>query len=54
MYIFDFSKEETDQEGIDIRQKCEDYIINIGELENQILVIKTPHRRVRDKIKQII
>ncbi len=41
-----FSKDETDQEAIEIRQKCEDYVLNINELQNQILIIKTPHRRV--------
>jgi hypothetical protein len=44
-----FSKEETDQEAVDIRQKCEDYVINISELQSQILVVKTPIRRVNLK-----
>ena len=31
---------------MEIRQKCEDYVVNVYNLQNQILVIKTPHRRV--------
>lgn len=46
IYIYIFSKEETDQEAVEIRQKCEDYVLNINELQNQILIIKTPIRRV--------
>lgn len=41
-----FSKEETDQEAVNIRQKCEDYVLNISELQSQILIVKTPIRRV--------
>lgn len=52
--IFDFSKEETDEEAIEIRQKCEDYVININDLQNQILFIKTPRRRVSQIIKRIL
>ena len=48
-----FSKEETDQEAIDIRQKCEDYVLSINDLQSQILVVKTPIRRVNKKIKYI-
>ncbi len=50
----DFRKEEADSEVIEIRQKCEEYVININQLENQILVIKTPYRRVRHMKKWII
>ena len=41
-----FSKEETDQEAVDIRQKCEDHVLNVNNLQSEILVIKTPIRRV--------
>lgn len=41
-----FSKEETDQEAVEIRQKCEDYVLSINDLQSQILVVKTPIRRV--------
>lgn len=44
---FDFSKQETDQEAVDIREKCEDYVLSINDLQNSILVIKTPTRRVK-------
>ncbi|CAF1503942.1 unnamed protein product [Adineta steineri] len=40
------SKEETDQEAVDIRQKCEDYVLSINDLQSQILVVKTPIRRI--------
>ena len=46
MILFYFSKEETDQEAVEIRQKCEEYVLSINELQSQILVIKTPVRRV--------
>jgi len=49
--FFNFSKEETDEEAVEIRQKCEEYVINIHELQNQILVIKNPSRRVRWNMK---
>ncbi|UJR23775.1 hypothetical protein I4U23_026751 [Adineta vaga] len=39
-------KKETDEEAIDIRQKCEDSFVTINELQNQILIIRTPHRRI--------
>jgi hypothetical protein len=45
-YNFYFRKEETDQESNEIRQKCEEYVVNINNLQNQVLFIKTPHRRV--------
>lgn len=41
-----FSKDETDQDAMEIREKCEDYVLNISDLQNQILVVKTPIRRV--------
>ena len=40
------SKEETDQEAVEIRQKCEDYVLSINDLQSEVLVIKTPIRRV--------
>jgi hypothetical protein len=40
------SKDETDQEAVDIRQQCEDHVLTINDLQNEILVIKTPMRRV--------
>jgi hypothetical protein len=52
--FFYFSKEETDQEAVEIRQKCEDYVININDLQNEILVVKKPHRRVRHDKKRTI
>jgi len=52
--FFNFSKEETDEEAVEIRQKCEEYVININQLQNQILVIKTPYRRVRRNMKSTI
>lgn len=48
--IFHFSKDETDQEAVEIRQKCEDYVININDLQNEILIIKKPIRRVNNII----
>ncbi|CAF4499977.1 unnamed protein product, partial [Didymodactylos carnosus] len=39
-------KEETDQEAMDIRQKCEDYVVSVNELESHILLVKTPIRRL--------
>lgn len=44
-----FSKEETDQEAVDIRQKCEDYVLSINDLQSEVLVIKTPIRRVKNR-----
>ena len=44
--IFRFSKDETDQDAVEIRQKCEDYVLRINDLQSQILVVKTPIRRV--------
>ncbi|CAF4374347.1 unnamed protein product [Rotaria sp. Silwood2] len=41
-----YSKEETDQEAIEIRQKFEEYVININNLQNQIFLVKTPRRRI--------
>ncbi|CAF1347266.1 unnamed protein product [Rotaria sordida] len=41
-----YSKEETDQEAIEIRQKYEEYVINTNSLQNQILVVKTPRHRI--------
>ena len=41
-----FSKEETDEEAVNIRQKCEDYVLNINDLQSEILVVKNPTRRV--------
>ncbi len=49
-----FRKEEADQEAVEIRGKCEDYVVNINDLQNQILVVKSPHRRVRDDQKRTI
>lgn len=46
--MIDFSKEETDQEAMDIRQKCEDYVLNINDLQSEILVVKNPTRRVNE------
>ncbi|CAF3687219.1 unnamed protein product [Rotaria socialis] len=40
------SKVETDQEAIEIRQKCEDCVINIDNLQNQILAVKVPRHRI--------
>ncbi|CAF1498579.1 unnamed protein product, partial [Adineta ricciae] len=40
------NKEETDQEAVEIRRKCEDYVLNINDLQSQILVVKTPTRRI--------
>ncbi len=51
---FRFRKEEADQEAVEIREKCEDYVVNINDLQNQILVVKSPHRRVRDDQKRTI
>ena len=42
----DFSKEETDGEANEIREKCEENVLQIHHLQNQILVVKTPHHRV--------
>ncbi|CAF4379977.1 unnamed protein product, partial [Adineta steineri] len=39
------SKEETDEESMDIRKKCEDCVVNLNDLQNQILIVKTPHHR---------
>jgi hypothetical protein len=44
-----FSKEETDEEAVEIRQKCEDYVLSINDLQSQILFVKTPIRRVNSK-----
>ncbi|CAF3457870.1 unnamed protein product [Rotaria sp. Silwood1] len=41
-----YNKEETDQEAIEIREKFEEYFININNLQNQIFVVKTPRRRI--------
>ncbi len=54
IFFLDFSKEETDQEAVEIREKCEDYVININDLQNEILVVKKPHRRVRHNKKRTI
>ncbi|CAF1336094.1 unnamed protein product [Adineta ricciae] len=40
------SKKETDEEAIDIRKNCEDSVVTINDLQNQILVVRTPHRRI--------
>ncbi|CAF1093594.1 unnamed protein product [Adineta steineri] len=40
------SKEETDEESMDIRKKCEDCVVNLNDLQNQILIVKTPHHRI--------
>lgn len=47
-YSIYFSKDEADQEAIDIRQRCDDYVLNLNDLQNQILVVKTPQRCVND------
>ncbi|CAF3698261.1 unnamed protein product [Rotaria sordida] len=40
------SKEETDQEAIEIRQKCEEYVLSVNDLQSRILIVKTPIRRI--------
>ncbi|CAF1474333.1 unnamed protein product [Adineta ricciae] len=40
------SKKETDEEAVDIRKNCEDSVVTINDLQNQILVVRTPHRRI--------
>ena len=40
------SKEETDEEAIEIQEKCDESAVTISNLQNQILVVRTPHRRV--------
>ncbi|CAF4235657.1 unnamed protein product, partial [Rotaria magnacalcarata] len=39
-------KEETDQEAIEIRQRCEEYVLSVNDLQNRILIVKTPIRRI--------
>lgn len=48
-----FSKEETDEEAVNIRQKCEDYVLNINDLQSEILVVKNPTRRVNQSLHSI-
>ena len=45
-----FSKKETDEEAVDIRKNCEDSVVTINDLQNQILVVRTPHRRVNPEL----
>ena len=49
LFMF-FSKNETDEEAVDIRKNCEDSVVTINDLQNQILVVRTPHRRVNPEL----
>lgn len=53
LFLLIFSKEETDQEAVDIRQKCEDYVLNINDLQSEILIVKNPTRRVNEKNRSV-
>lgn len=47
-------KEETDDEAMEIRQNCEDYVIKVNDLHSDISTSKSPTRRVSEQRNALV